>query len=169
MSLFLVPASQKISFSLDDGSFMDEYIKLSSDGEGFNLIRGLRAKRDLSQNESIIINLLLSLHKKIDAIDEKLGATKKDRLTLLYENVLIESIGFEHILLRDAILEPSKRYYARAVLSLYPNKEIAFFMMALDGNLAKIEQISDINESEWSNFVSATEREYIRATKGASE
>lgn len=168
MSSFLIPISLSMSFSpLEGDKFEQEYQKLSLDSDEQLLFRNLRAKRDMSSAEAIIINLLVSLHKKVDELETQ--RAKSSYLELEYKDEPLESIGFEHILLKQNILEPSKHYYARVKLPLYPKKLIAFYFEAIDETKAKITKISSSSEDEWNSFISIKEREIIRINKEVRE
>ncbi len=87
------------------------------------------------------------------------------RISLINE-AMIESIGFEHFKLKEAVLEVGKRYYGRIDMPIHPKREIAVFFEAIDPSLAKIVQMHDRDEKEWASYLTARERVMIRQLKG---
>jgi len=98
MSVRLVKAPIDILFSeveTDKEAYMREYEQLSeSDDDPINQwLKLARAKGETSDTDPVLLNLMVELHKKIDALERFLKNEEPKRVSLTHE-VAIESIGF---------------------------------------------------------------------------
>lgn len=124
-----------------------------------------KARGDTSESDPVVLNLLVELYRKVDRLEQILTMNAPQRLSLINE-ALIESIGFEHFKLKEALFEPGKLYYGRVEMPIHPKRDIAVFFEALDGTLAKITRMHDRDEKEWASYLTARERVMIRQLKG---
>lgn len=169
MSVRLVNAPISIVFSqadTDKEAYLREYQQLSeSDDDPINQwLKLARAKGETTDTDPVLLNLIVELHKKVDALEMFLKNEKPNRLSLTNE-VAIESIGFEHFKLADDILEEGVEYYGRVDMPLHPKRDVAIFFTAVDKSLAKITKIHERDEKEWGAYLTARERVLIREAR----
>lgn len=169
----LVQTALTISFSqlsaTNEAEFLREYIALTQSTEEpiDKWLKIAKAKGDTSESDPVILNLLIELHKKVDAL-ERFLKNEEIHLPALENDQLIDSIGFEHIKLQNECFAPNTNYYARVQLPVYPKRFIGFFITSVDSSLAKITKMHERDEREWSSFITAEERAAIRiAREGA--
>ncbi len=124
-----------------------------------------KARGDTSESDPLVLNLIVELYRKMDKLEQILTMNTPTRISLINE-AMIESIGFEHFKLNEAVLEVGKRYYGRIDMPIHPKREIAVFFEAIDPSLAKIVQMHDRDEKEWASYLTARERVMIRQLKG---
>jgi len=169
MSVRLVPAPISIVFS-EVGNNLEtyerEYHQLSeSDDNAINQwLKLAKARGETSETDPVILNLLVELHNKIDALEMFLKNEEPKRVSLTVE-AEIESIGFEHFNLKDGFLEEGKEYYGRVEMPVHPKRDIGIFFKAQSKTLAHITKIHDRDEKEWSAYLTARERVLIREAK----
>lgn len=169
MSVRLVNAPISIVFSqadTDKEAYLREYQQLSeSDDDPINQwLKLARAKGETTDTDPVLLNLIVELHKKVDALEMFLKNEKPNRLSLTTE-VSIESIGFEHFKLAEDILEEGMEYYGRVDMPLHPKRDVAIFFTAVDKSLAKITKIHERDEKEWGAYLTARERVLIREAR----
>jgi hypothetical protein len=165
----LVPAPISISFSaysLDKEIFEREYQQLSeSDDDPINRwLKLAKARGETAETDPVLLQLLVELHKKIDALELIIKDEVPKRVDLA-TNSMIESIGFEHFKLKDHILRENREYYGRLEMPVHPKRDVGIFFIAQSRTLAKITRIHDRDEKEWSAYVTARERVLIREAK----
>lgn len=169
MSVRLVEAPINISFSeadADRDSYIREYQQLSeSDDDPINQwLKLARARGETADTDPVLLNLMVELHKKIDALESFLKNEEPKRVSLTYENA-IESIGFEHFKLAEDILQEGVEYYGRVEMPVHPKRDVAIFFRAEDRSLAKITRIHERDEREWGAYLTARERVLIREAR----
>lgn len=169
MSVRLVKAPIDITFSelqTDEEAYSREYQQLSeSDDDPINQwLKLARAKGDTSDTDPVLLNLMVELHKKIDALERFLKNEEPKRVSLTYE-VAIESIGFEHFKLSENVLNKGTEYYGRVAMPVHPKRDVGIFFTALDESLAKITKIHERDEREWGAYLTARERVLIREAR----
>lgn len=123
-----------------------------------------KARGETAETDPVLLNLLVELHHKIDALEMFLKNEEPQRLSLLEEEE-IESIGFEHFQLQRGVLEEGALYYARVSMPVHPKRDIAIFFQALNRSLAEITKIHERDEKEWNAYMTARERVLIRELK----
>ena len=168
-SLRLIPASLEASLELDELAAKEhllEYSSLSfSDDDPLGAwLKRAKAKGETKDSDQVLLNLLVHLHRKIDALSEVVLGEKRELLKLELD-ATIEQIGFEGLKFSSDILEPNKKYYARILMPIFPRRHRALYLVALSQNLAKIEAMHEEDRSEWDAYVAAKEREMIRALR----
>ena len=167
----LVPAPISLVFSesdLDNESFQREYQQLSeSDDNPINQwLKLAKARGDTSETDPVLLNLVVELHNKIDALERFLKNEEPNRLSLTHE-AHIESIGFEHFKLEEEVLEEGREYYSRIEMPVHPKRDVGVFFKALDKSLCQIVKIHERDEKEWGSYMTARERVLIREAKEA--
>lgn len=124
-----------------------------------------KARGETSESDTVVVNLLVELYRKVDKLEQILTMSTPQRLSLVDE-AMIESIGFEHFKLKEGNLEAGKHYYGRVEMPIHPKRDIAIFFEAVDTSLAKIIRMHDRDEKEWAIYLTARERVMIRQLKG---
>jgi len=167
----LVPAPISLVFSesdLDIESFKREYQQLSeSDDNPINQwLKLAKARGDTAETDPVLLNLVVELHNKIDALERFLKNEEPNRISLMHE-ANIEAVGFEHFKLKEAILEEGREYYARIEMPVHPKRDVGVFFKALDKSLCEIVKIHERDEKEWGSYMTARERVLIREAKEA--
>lgn len=169
MSIRLVKAPISLLFSertLDEALYAREFDRLgeSDDDPIHHWLKLARAKGDTADTDPVLLNLIIELHRKIDALEMFLKNEEPQRVSLMDE-AEIESIGFEHFKLSTELLEAGKEYYGRIAMPVHPKRDIAVFFKALDGSLAQITKMHERDEREWSAYLTARERVLIREAR----
>ncbi len=169
MSVRLVPAPISLVYSeaeLNKEAYLREYSQLSeSDDDPISQwLKLAKARGDTSETDPVLLNLVVELHRKIDALEMFLKNEEPKRLSLT-DCIKIESIGFDHFKLESDVLELGKEYYGRVEMPVHPKRDIAVFFKALDKSLVEITRIHERDEKEWSSYLTARERVLIREAK----
>ena len=169
MSVRLVEAPVSITYSEVDKDrelYHREFQQLSeSDEDPINQwLKLARAKGETTETDQVLLNLLVELHRKVDALEDFLKNKESKKIPLDIE-VAIESIGFEHFKLAKDILQEGVEYYGRVEMPVHPKRDIAIFFVAVDSSLAKIVKIHERDEKEWSAYLTARERVLIRQAR----
>ena len=165
----LIPAPIDIEFSassLDSEIFEREYQQLSeSDDDPIHRwLKLAKAKGETAETDPILLELMISLHNKIDALEMIIKDEVPKRVPLsTYAN--IKAVGFEHFSLQAPLLKEGREYYGRVELPVHPKRDIGMFFKAQTKNLAKIIKIHERDEKEWSAYMTARERVLIREAK----
>ena len=169
MDVRLVPAPIALTFSKVDtnpDAYQREYSQLSESdddpiGQWLKLAKG---RGETSETDPVLLNLIVELHRKIDALERFLKNEEPKRVPLT-QKVDIESIGFEHFKLKEDALQEGVEYYGRIEMPVHPKRDVPVFFKALDGSLAEIIKIHDRDEKEWNAYLTARERVLIREAK----
>ncbi len=169
MNIRLVQAPISILFSeadIDPESFMREYHQLSeSDDDPISQwLKLAKARGEASESDPVLLNLIVELHRKIDALEMFLKNEQPKRVSLMHE-ANIMSIGFEYFKLAEDVLEEGKKYYGRILMPVHPKRDVAIFFQAEDKTLAKIIKMHERDEKEWAAYLTARERVLIREAK----
>ena len=169
MSIRLVSAPISMFFSkvdVDREAYEREFHQLSeSDNDPINhWLKLAKAKGDTSDTDPILLNLVVELHKKIDALEMFLKNEEPQRVSLSSE-AHIDSIGFEHFKLFEEMLEEDVEYYGRVEMPVHPKRDVGIFFKAESKTLAKIIKIHERDEKEWGAYLTARERVLIREAK----
>ena len=169
MSVRLVKAPISLVFSeasIDEEGFLREYQQLDeSDENPINQwLKQAKAKGDTADTDSVLLNLMIELHRKIDGLERFIKNEEPKRLSLTDE-VEIESIGFEHFKISDELLKEGTLYYGRIEMPVHPKRDVAVFFTAVDKSLVKISKIHERDEKEWGVYLTARERVLIREAR----
>ena len=173
MSVRLVPAPISLVFSklsTDKEAYEREYQKLSdSDDDPISQwLKLAKAKGDTSDSDPVLLNLMVELHRKIDALEMFIKNEKPVRVSLSFE-AHIESIGFEHFKLKEDILEEGETYYSRILMPVHPKRDVGVFFKAVDNSLAEIVKMHERDAKEWAGYMTARERILIREARETKE
>jgi hypothetical protein len=165
----LVPAPISIAFSeasLDKEAYEREFQKLSeSDDDPISQwLKLAKARGDTAETDPVLLNLVVELHRKVDALEAFLKNETPKRISLTVE-AEIESIGFEHFKLKEPLLEEGKIYYGRVAMPVHPKRDVGLFFKALDSQLAEIVRMHERDEKEWAAYMTARERILIRQAR----
>lgn len=169
MSPRLVPAPISICFSeaeLEAEAYEREYQQLSeSDDDPISQwLKLAKARGETSESDPVLLNLMVELHRKIDALEMFLKDEMPRRISLVNE-AYIDSIGFEHFKLEEEMLEVGREYYGRIAMPVHPKRDVGVFFQAETSSLAKFVRIHDRDEKEWASYLTARERILIREAK----
>lgn len=169
MSVRLVSAPISLEYSeasLEKEAYLREYSQLSeSDDDPISQwLKLAKGRGETSDTDPVLLNLVVELHRKIDALEMFLKNETPKRLSLTHK-VKIESIGFEHFKIESADLEPGTEYYGRVEMPVHPKRDIPIFFIAVDESLCEIVKIHERDEKEWGVYLTARERVLIREAK----
>ena len=169
MEARLIPAPISLVFSEADISeelYEREYHQLSeSDDNAINQwLKLAKARGETSETDPVLLNLVVELHNKIDALEMFLKNEEPERVSLTASGQ-IDAIGFEHFNLADELLEKDVEYYGRIEMPVHPKRDVGVFFKAQSSTLAKITRIHDRDEKEWSSYMTARERVLIREAR----
>ena len=165
----LVKAPISLLFSeanVDKEAYEREYQKLSESDEDpiSQWLKLAKARGETRESDPILLELIVELHRKIDALEMFIKNELPQRLSLTTKSE-IEAIGFEHFALEDTILVPKEIYYGRIDMPVYPQHDVPVFFQAVDEKLAKILKMHERDEKEWNAYITARERILIRESR----
>jgi len=165
----LVPAPISIYFSevsQNKDAYEREYQQLSEtdDDPISQWLKLAKARGDTRDTDPVLLQLVVELHRKIDALEMFLKNEVPSRVSLTYE-ANISSIGFEYFNLEEEILEVGKVYYGRIEMPVYPKHDVGVFFEAQTSTLSKFIKMHERDEKEWAAYMTARERILIREAK----
>lgn len=165
----LINAPISLVFSVanvDKELFEREYHQLSeSEDNAINQwLKLAKARGETSETDPVLLNLVIELHNKIDALEMFLKNEEPTRVSLTAQ-AQIDSIGFEYFHLSDSLLDEGVEYYGRIEMPVHPKRDVGVFFTAQDDTLAKITRIHDRDEQEWGAYMTARERVLIREAR----
>lgn len=169
----LVNAPISLVFSqadLNEEMFEREYHQLSeSEDNAINQwLKLAKARGETSDTDPVLLNLVVELHNKIDALEAFIKDEEPVRISLTVE-AHIDAIGFEHFNLSEPLLEEGVTYYGRVEMPVHPKRDVGVFFKAESATLAKIVRIHDRDEKEWGAYMTARERVLIREARERKE
>ena len=169
MSPRLVPAPISLVFSeamTNKEEHEREYHQLSdADDNPINQwLKLAKARGDTSETDPVLLNLVVELHNKLDALERFLKDEEPVRVSLMHE-AQIDSIGFEHFNLSEDLLEAGKEYYGRVEMPVHPKRDVGLFFRAESKTLANIIRVHERDEKEWGAYLTARERVLIREAR----
>jgi hypothetical protein len=172
MNQRLIPAPIALVFSeLEDGDdrYEREYQLLSgADDDAIGQwLKMAKAKGDTQDTDKVLLQMMVEMHRKIDALELLIKNEKPKRISLSDET-LVKRIGFELFEIETPSFEVGKAYYARLTMPVYPQRDVAVFIEAISSTQAEIKRIHDRDLVEWNAYVTARERIMIREMKGLS-
>jgi len=162
----LVPAPISIVFSeasQNETAYEREYHQLSESDENalHQWLKMAKARGDTADTDPVLLQLLMELHNKIDALEMFLKDEQPQRISLVNE-ANIKAIGFEHFQIEEEILTEGIQYYGRIEMPVHPKRDIGIFFQAQSPTLAHITKVHDRDEKEWASYMTARERVLIR-------
>jgi len=165
--LVLAPISIVFSeVSQDKEAYEREYQSLSeSDDDPISQwLKLAKARGETAETDPVLLNLMVELHRKIDALEAFLKDETPKRVSLMNE-AEIESIGFEHFKLKEPLLKEGVAYYGRIEMPVHPKRDVGVFFKALSPELAEITRMHERDEKEWAAYMTARERVLIREAR----
>ena len=165
----LIQAPISITFSQADVNpqmYEREYHQLSeSEDNAINQwLKLAKARGETSDTDPVLLNLVVELHNKLDALELFLKDEVPQRVPLTVATH-IDAIGFEYFNLLDAVLEQDVEYYGRIEMPVHPKRDIGVFFKAQSETLAKITRMHERDEREWGAYMTARERVLIREAR----
>jgi hypothetical protein len=169
----LVPAPISILFSeasQDEEMFEREFQQLSEtdDDPISQWLKLAKARGETAESDPVLLNLLVELHRKVDALEAYLKDETPQRVSLMYEAHIV-AIGFEHFEIEESLLQEGKLYYGRIAMPVHPKRDVGVFFQALNPTLAEIVRMHERDEKEWAAYMTARERILIRELKEKRE
>jgi len=170
MSIRLITAPLSITYDVnknDHEVYEREYQQLS-EGDGDPISQWLKlakARGETAESDPVLLNLMIEMHRKIDAL-ERYIKDEPSKLLVLPKEAMIERIGFNHFELKTDILKTGEIYYGRVDMPVHPRREMGLFFKAESTKLAKIMKIHERDEKEWASYMTARERIMIREMRG---
>jgi len=150
----------------DKENFIREYHKLSeSDENAINQwLKLAKARGETAETDQVLLQLIVELHNKIDALEMYLKDEQPVRLSLLHK-AEIDAIGFEHLNLATNVLTVGEEYYGRVAMPVHPKRDVGIFFTAQSPRLGLITKIHERDEKEWASYMTARERVLIREAR----
>lgn len=152
--------------SVNEDGFNKEFSQLSeSDDDPISQwLKLAKGRGETADSDPVLLNLVVELHRKIDALEMFLKNEKPKRVHLQHQ-VDIESIGFEHFKVNSDVFIVGVEYYGRIEVPVHPKRDVPIFFKAIDSSLVEITKIHERDEKEWSAYLTARERVLIREAK----
>lgn len=147
-------------------SFVMEFNKLTQSDEDpiGEWLRLMRAKKgNLEGENTIILELLVEIYRKIEFLEQRIEGNKKTYIPLANSD-LVTTIGHSCFVLKDSKISENVLYYGRIELPTFPMRIVPIYFVLRD-NLAWIEKIHTRDEVEWDSYVASKERALIRFMK----
>jgi len=143
--------------------FEREYHQLSeADDNPINQwLKLAKARGETADTDPVLLNLIVELHNKIDALELFLKNEEPKRVSLI-NKAQIDSIGFEYFNLSEELLEEGMEYYGRIEMPVHPKRDVGVFFKAQNRTLAQIIKMHERDEKEWNAYMTARERVLIR-------
>lgn len=127
-------------------------------------LRIMRAKKGNLDNENtIVLELLVEIYRKLETLEQKVEKNTKTYLPLDNSSV-ISTIGHGCFMIDNNQLEENILYYGRVELPTFPTRIVPIYF-TYSNSLAKIEKIHARDEIEWDGYVASKERALIRIIK----
>ena len=127
-------------------------------------IKLAKARGETRDTDPVLMELLITLHRKIDDLTAFVKNETKELLFLKY-NTEIESIGFDYFSINEELFE-NKRYYGRMNLPVFPKRQVPVIFEGIDKKRAKILHMHERDIKDYNAFITARERAIIREMKG---
>ncbi len=165
----LVPAPISLLFSeasLEQELYEREYQSLSeSDDDPISQwLKLAKARGETAETDPVLLQLVVELHRKIDALEMFLKNETPKRVSLT-NAVQIDGVGFEHFSIESEMFEEGKLYYGRLEMPVHPKRDIGVFFEALSPKLAYITRMHERDEKEYNAYITARERVLIREAR----
>ncbi|RDU62672.1 hypothetical protein [Helicobacter sp. MIT 14-3879] len=160
----------KISSELDNENyFKNEFDRLSENNDDpISLyLRNIRSRGKVIDDNEPIIQLLIELHRKVDALSLYIKKETKEYIKLDIETIL-DSIGHSLIIFQNDILETSQKYYARLDIAIFPARKVPIFFQALNSKEGRIYLMHNRDIVDFDGYITARERSLIRENKTKS-
>ena len=168
MRIINVPLQITFSKVGDEATFKAEFDRLSENNDDpiSAWIRNIRSRGRVVDENEPILQLLIELHRKIDALSAQINNESKNYLVLDFSTTL-EAIGHNLLIFGKDFygLEVGEKYYARLDIAVFPVRKIPLFFIAKDSKTADICLMHSRDEVDFDNYIAARERSIIREQK----
>jgi hypothetical protein len=166
MDIRLVKASVDISLEEESDKFKEEFDSFSgeSDDPIGQWVKLAKARGETGDTDKVLLELILSLHRKVDDLTKFVKNEVKDLIPLKFDSK-ITHIGFDYFKIEDKILIPNQKYYARAEFPFFPKREVPIYLRAEDEQLFHIVLMHDRDMKDYNSYITARERAIIREMK----
>lgn len=146
-----------------------EYYSLSqSDDDAIGQwLRVAKAKGDTRDSDTVLLHLVVELHRKVDELTKIVKNETKEYIEL-EERSDIELIGHGFFQTKLDIFEPNRSYYGRVDLPVFPSRVVPIFFKGLEPNIGKIELMHDRDSKDWDGYITSRERAIIRESRKKS-
>lgn len=124
-------------------------------------LKSAKAKGETQDSDTVLLNLIVALHRKVDDLTKIIKNEECKRLELK-NNTYINRIGFEYFTVETDILKKDKQYYGKIELPIFPKRDVPLFFKIIENNLIKIELMHERDIKDWDNYVATRERTIIR-------
>ena len=167
MKIRLIPAPLFIEFEEDKPEFKDEYARLGAeiDDPVGQYLKMAKARGETKDSDKVVMELVVALHRKVDEVLSLIKKETKELINLKH-TAKITDIGFEYFKLKENILIPNQKYYARIDIPFFPKRDVPIYFIAIDSQIAEILVMHDRDLKDYNAFVAARERTIIREQKG---
>lgn len=155
--------------SANESLFKAEFDRLSENNDDpiSAWIRTTRARGKVIDENEPILQLLIELHRKIDALSAQINNESKSYVAL-ESTAVLKSIGHNLLIFSEDLLEVGVKYYARLDIAVFPTRKIPLFFNALDSKTAEIYLMHGRDEVDFDSYITARERSIIRERKKQS-
>lgn len=124
-------------------------------------IRLAKARGETKDTDSVVLAVLMDLHRKVENLEMLIRGETKERLALP-DTAEIVRISYSAFEIKDPRLTLSKRYYARVKMPVFPMRDIPLFFEAVSATVGKIVSIHDHDQKAWDSYTASRERVMIR-------
>lgn len=170
MQINFIPAPIEVVFEENKGQeeFEREFDKATEADEDpiGHWMRIAKARGETKDTNSVVITLLVELHRKLDHLISLQTGEESTKLDLKHK-ASIDGVHFDHFRLTQDCLQRGEKYYARLLMPTFPKREISIFCEAIGGREAKIIKIHERDKQDWNSYITARERVMIRKMKEA--
>ncbi len=150
-----------------DADFRFEYEKLSQvdDDPISQWLKMAKARGETKDSDTVLLHLILELHRKVDAI-ERLLKNEQHAFLELKNMSSVDKIGHAVFELLKDELKKDMEYYGRIDLPTFPRRIVPIYFTAIDARSAKVKLLHDRDIKDWDMYITARERALIREKKG---
>jgi len=166
-----IPAPLTIDFEEVNGEneerFKREYYSLSeSDDDPIGQwLKTAQARGDTRNSDSVLLHLVIELHRKVDDLGKILRDEKPEYIKL-DKKCDIDEIGHEFLIIKEKLFEVAHKYYLRVNLPVFPTRIVPIFIEAAGADIGKILMMHERDRKDWDGYITARERALIREKKG---
>ncbi len=166
----IIDAPLQIDFNALDSSnearFKVEFDRLSENNDDpiSAWIRNIRSRGRVVDENEPILQLLIELHRKIDALHAQINNESKSYIAL-DSCATLQSISHNLLIFGEDLLNAGAKYYARLDIAVFPTRKIPLFFNAVDSKTAEIYLMHGRDEVDFDSYIAARERSLIRENK----
>lgn len=148
-------------------AFRHEYDTLAETDEDpvGQWLRIARARGETRDSDSVLIHLVVELHRKIDNLTQIIQNETPSYVKLGHVSHL-EGIGHGVFIMEKPLFTPEREYYGRINLPAFPQRIVPVYFKTLDQKSAEITLMHERDVKDWDTYLTARERALIREQKG---